>query len=49
MFVGGAIVISTAYGTCTLEPNMGGQDAEIEIQQEAESSSSDGSAAEQDN
>jgi hypothetical protein len=49
MFMGGAIVISTAYGTCTLEPNTGGQDAEIEIQQEAESSSSDGSAAEQDN
>jgi len=48
-FVGGAIVIGSVWGTCTLEPNIGGQDAEIEIQQEAESSSSDGSAAEQDN
>ena len=46
-FMGGAIIISTAYGTCTIEP--GEQDAVQEIQSEAEEASSPSSTSQEDN
>jgi len=51
MFMGGAIVISTAYGTCTLEPtsSSGEDNAVQQIQPEAEEASSNSSASEEDN
>ena len=48
-FMGGAIIISTAYGTCTVEPNIGGDDAVQQVQSEAEEVGSDGSTSQEDN
>jgi hypothetical protein len=36
MFMGGAIVISTAYGTCTLEPNSDPPNEQVEEVQDEE-------------
>jgi|TARA_R100001460_G_scaffold1447_1_gene5472 hypothetical protein len=41
--IAGALVISTQYATCTVEP--GGSDAAEEIQQEAEEAGSNSSAS----
>ena len=51
MFMGGAIVISTAYGTCTLEPNIntGEDDAIQQIQPETEEAGSSSAAEKEDN
>ena len=51
MFMGGTIILSTAYGTCTLEPtsSTGEQDAVQQIEPEAEEASSSSSASEEDN
>ena len=50
-FVGGAIVIGSAYGTCTLEPNIetGEDNAVQEIQQETEGSGSSDATPQEDN
>ena len=45
--VAGALVISTQYATCTVEP--GGSDAIQEIQQEAEEAGSSSAPAQEDN
>lgn len=50
-FVGGAIVIGSVWGTCTLEPNIntGEDDAIQQVQPEAEETSSSSDASEEDN
>jgi hypothetical protein len=48
-FMGGAIVIGTAYGTCTVEPKIGGDDAVQQVQSEAEEVGSPGSTSQEDN
>ena len=35
-FVAGALVISSQYATCTIKPNIGGEDASIQVQEDAE-------------
>ena len=32
-FVAGSIVIATQYATCTIKPNIGGDDARIQVQE----------------
>ncbi|HAW75158.1 MAG TPA: hypothetical protein DCW74_05395 [Alteromonas australica] len=51
MFMGGAIVISTAYGTCTLEPNIttGEDDAIQQVQPETEEAGSSSATEKEDN
>ena len=34
--VAGALVISSQYATCTIKPNIGGEDARIQVQEDAE-------------
>jgi hypothetical protein len=50
-FVGGAIVIGSVWGTCTLEPNIntGEDDAIQQIQPETEEAGSSSAAEKEDN
>ena len=50
-FVGGAIVIGSIWGTCTLEPNIntGEDDAIQSIQPETEKAGSDSTTEKEDN
>jgi hypothetical protein len=50
-FVAGSVVIATQYATCTIKPNIGGDDARIQVQepnQEKETSQEEGDAKEEE-
>lgn len=47
-FVAGALVISTQYATCTIKPNLGGTDADVQVQEDKETSKEEGDAKEKE-